>query len=73
MEIKVGDRVGYSKSFLRSNGQYTGNIPFAKGTVERLEKVTEDFILAHVDWNEECPIKVNVKNLAIIGSKAWAD
>ena len=67
--LKVGDKVGYSKKFLQSTGQYTGPIPFARGVITELKAYGIDFTLATVDWDTpEAPEKVNVKNLAKVGS-----
>jgi len=64
MRIQVNDRVMYSKRFLQSTGQYTGDIPFAKGTVTEIRELGSEMKLAIVDWdNPEIPSKVNVMNL----------
>lgn len=61
--IKTGDRVAYSARFLRSIGAYTGDLPFARGTVTEIKKLGETTI-AVIDWgNEEMASKVNVVNL----------
>ena len=66
--IEVGDTVQYSRDWLRSTGQYTGDIPFAKGKVIEL-KPLGDITLAIIDWNDrEIPSKVNVKNLSKVGT-----
>ncbi len=65
--IRVGDTVGYSKQFLRSTGQYTGNAPFARGIVTALLSLSSDAILAEIDWDKpDLPPRVNVRNLATI-------
>lgn len=62
-EIEVGDRVTYSREFLRNTGQFTGDIPFACGTVESIADYGSTRIAA-VDWgNPDIPAKVNVANL----------
>lgn len=67
-DVKVGDRVGYSKQFLKSTSTYTGPIPFAKGVIK---SITENGI-ADVDWdNKEVPRFVHVFNLARVGSLKW--
>lgn len=64
--IKVGDLVGYSKQFLQSTGQYTGDAPFARGKVIALHPLGET-ILAEIEWDKfELPDRVNVKNLSTI-------
>lgn len=74
MTIKIGDKVGYSHAWLQSTSMFTGPIPFAKGIVTELEEVTRDFVLAHVEWNHpDVPKKINVKNLAVVGTRAWRE
>jgi hypothetical protein len=65
--IKVGDTVGYSKAFLQSTGQLTGDAPFARGKVLELLPLGTDAILAEIEWDKpDLPIRVNVKNLSTI-------
>jgi hypothetical protein len=65
--IQVGDIVGYSKAFLQSTGQYTGDAPFARGKVITLEPLGTDIILAEIEWDKpDLPSRVNVKNLSTI-------
>ncbi len=62
--MKVGDKVQYTKAWLQSTGQFTGDIPFAKGIVKEIKKLSPECILASVDWNNEnIPARVNIKNL----------
>jgi hypothetical protein len=70
--LKIGDRVGYSASFLRSTGLYAGEEPFMRGTVTAFEDISQGFVLAVVDWGHGHSRKVNVKNLARLGTIAWA-
>jgi hypothetical protein len=69
-EVKVGDKVRYSVTFLRSIGQYTGDMCFAKGTVTAIEQHTPEWALAVISWDkgEDLPGKVNVNNLTVVGS-----
>lgn len=65
--IDVGDTVGYSKAFLQSTGQHTGDVPFARGKVTALKTLGKDVTLADIDWgNPDLPTRVNVKNLTTI-------
>ncbi len=65
--IRVGDTVGYSKRFLQSTGQYTGDAPFARGKVTALLPLGSDTTLAEIDWDKsDLPPRVNVKNLSTI-------
>lgn len=66
--MKIGDRVKYSRDFLRSTGQFTGPIPFARGIIQEISLVGNTLKLATVVWDndilEEIPKRVNIKNLA---------
>lgn len=65
--IQVGDTVGYSKQFLQSTGQLTGDAPFARGKVTALLPLGGDTTSAEIDWNKpDLPARVNVKNLSTI-------
>lgn len=71
--IQVGDRVAFSKQWLQSTGQLTGDIPFARGTVKELKPLGET-ILVTVDWNDpNIPQKVNVSNLSQVTEKGVLD
>lgn len=71
--LKIGDEVGYAASFLRSCGMYTGEEPGMRGTVLAFEDISQGFVLASVKFKGHSePRKVNVKNLARVGSIAWA-
>ena len=66
-KISVGDRVKYSAKFLRSIGAYTGELPFAKGTVREISH-WGTLTVARVEWgNPEIPEGVNVGNLTLCG------
>lgn len=66
-KIEVGSRVQYKAAFLRSIGCYTGDLPFAKGTVKELIPLGSNF-LANIDWgNPNVPEKVITQNLKRIG------
>jgi len=66
-KVQVGDTVGYSKAFLQSTGQYTGDAPFARGKVTALLPLGSDTTLAEIDWDKpDLPPRVNVKNLSTI-------
>ena len=65
--IKVGDIVGYSKQFLQSTGQHTGDVPFARGKVTDLLSLGGDVTLAQIDWDHDgLPSRVNIENLSTI-------
>lgn len=63
-KIAVGDRVQYSKSFLQSTGQLTGDVPHAKGTVSDIKAIGKKSLVT-VDWgNENVPPRVLADNLS---------
>jgi hypothetical protein len=63
--IKPGDTVGYSKSFLQSTGQLTGDVPLARGKVIALHPIGQETMLAEIEWdNPDLPNRVNVRNLS---------
>ena len=71
MKLAIGDRVAYSAAFLRSTGQQTGDAPFLRGVVEKLDKIGDSLVLATVAWNDpEWPKRVAVANLAKVGPNA---
>ena len=71
--LTVSDRVGYSAAFLRSTGQYTGTAPFRRGVVQSIDEPAPGFALAQIKWEGESdPTSVNIKNLARVGTMAWA-
>jgi len=62
--IQVGDTVAYSKAFLQSTGQYTGDVPHARGKVTALKELGKEVTLAEIEWDKpDLPARVNVKNL----------
>jgi hypothetical protein len=63
--IKPGDTVGYSKTFLQSTGQFTGDAPFARGKVIALHRIGQETLLAEIEWDRPgLPDRVNVRNLS---------
>ena len=71
MPIQVDDKVCYSRSWLRSIGQFTGDLPFTRGRVTRLHEVSRgQLVLASVDWDKpDIPKTVNVRNLSKVTDK----
>lgn len=65
LTINVEDRVCYSRFFLQSTGQLTGDVPHARGTVRKIIPVGS-MLLAVIDWDPGyfCPTKVNIVNLS---------
>lgn len=76
--IRVGDRVAVSARHLRSTGQHTGDICFARGTVTELQQIGE-LTLAVVAWEPlqgrqpDVPGTMNVKNLSRVTAKGFFD
>ena len=67
--IKVGDRVCYSRTFLQSTGQYTGDTPQGRGVVTALVPLGGT-TLAEIEWNiPDLPGRVNVANLSRVTEK----
>lgn len=67
--VSVGDKVCYSRQFLQSTGQQTGDVPFARGTVTAITKLGET-MLAEIEWNQQdLPNRVNVANLSKVTQK----
>jgi len=63
--MKPGDRVCFARHFLRNTGQFTGDVPFAVGTVEAVIDYGS-FTLATIRWDNLAGHKtVNVKNLIL--------
>jgi hypothetical protein len=63
-KIQVGDTVAYSKGFLQSTGQYTGDVPHARGQVTALIFLGPEVTLAEIAWDtSDLPERVNVRNL----------
>lgn len=63
--IRAGDTVGYSKAFLQSTGQLTGDVPLARGSVIALHTIGQDVVLAEINWDRPgLPERVNVRNLS---------
>lgn len=66
--IAIGDRVAYSRTFLQSTGQLTGDAPHARGKVTELKGLGGDpaaITLATIVWERkfDMPERVNVLNL----------
>ncbi len=53
-EIKVGDKVAYSRNFLKSTGMITGPTPFARGVVTDIKRYGS-VVIASVDWGHTLP------------------
>jgi len=70
--INVGDRVAYRVAFLRQIGATTGDIPFMRGTVERMGGTLGSRQLAVVQWDGDDGTKnVPCDVLARVGSLAF--
>ena len=73
-KLKINDKVGYSSRWLKSCGIYTGNLPRAKGIITGIQFLGKELQIATVSWDlPDVPTKINVKNLARIGTANWAN
>lgn len=71
-KINVGDRVAYCAAFLRSTGQYAGDVPHAKGEVKALVPLGET-TLAEIEWDHpDLPTRVNVANLCLVVGRGYS-
>lgn len=72
MKLKIGDHVAYSAKFLRSVGAYCGPMGFARGKITYINAVSLECHIATIQWEKDAdmPIKVNVANLAKVGTSA---
>jgi hypothetical protein len=62
--VQIGDTVAYSKQFLQSTGQYTGDVPLARGKIIGFTTLV-DTLLAEIEWDRgDLPGRVNVRNLS---------
>lgn len=66
-EIKKGDNVAYSRAWLRSTGNMTGALPFARGTVTHLHDYRDHSAwkgrskkLATIKWDGNAPLPKKV-------------
>lgn len=67
--MQVGTIVAYSVQFLKSIGMSHSDMARARGTVVKLQCLSESCILASIKWdNPDMPKKVNIKNLAKVGA-----
>lgn len=61
--IRVDDNVMFSREFLRSTGQFTGAVPFAKGRVEMVEQMNSKLFIVTVNWGDNTQSRVLSSNL----------
>jgi hypothetical protein len=63
--FKPGDRVAYSREFLRNTGQFTGEAPFKRGTVISVhDHRSYGPLLVHLRWDgTTLGCNVNASNL----------
>lgn len=71
MKIQVGDRVAYRVRWLRSVGLCHSDAARARGVVTEMKPLGRSLILARVNWDSDMPERVNVENLARVGSVAF--
>ena len=70
--VEPGNRVGYWAKFLQSIGVYGGDMAFGVGTVKEVLTIGQTQ-LAVIEWDAgyDLPRKVNVQNLAVVGTERW--
>lgn len=61
--IRVNDIVMFSRNFLRSTGQFTGPVPFAKGQVLSVEQLNPKLLIVSVQWADGVQSRVLSSNL----------
>ena len=63
----VGDRVRYSRAFLRSCGLYTGPAAFGRGTVAEVWQIPGGSVVIGIAWDstDELPRRVLSANLTL--------
>jgi len=72
-DFAVGDKVCYSRTFLQSTGQQTGDVPFARGIVTAIEPLGETK-LAVIAWDKpDFPERVNIVNLSKVTTKGISE
>ncbi len=70
--LQVGDKVGYSATWLKSIAAGpTDELWFYRGVIVSLRTVAPRFIIASVKWNNEKESRVNVANLAKPGTPSF--
>ena len=70
----MGDKVCYSRDFLRSTGQFTGDTPHARGIVTALVPLGQTTMLAEINWDTpELPPRVNTANLSKVTEKGISE
>lgn len=74
--IKIGATVCYSAAFLRSTGQMTGDVPFARGKVIGIhgEFCKPETLRAEIEWDTpDLPKRVMLANLSAVTAKGILD
>jgi hypothetical protein len=63
-QIRVGDTIAYTETFLDRQNHQTSDMPAAQGKVKALHYLDNGAILADIEWNKAgLPKRVNIKNL----------
>lgn len=62
--VTIGDRVRYASAFLRNTGQVTGDVPFMRGRVIGVKKLSSDGpVLVEIQWDSGETGRVIAPNL----------
>jgi len=67
MTFQPGDRVAYSRVWLRNTAQYTGPLPNARGTVKAVRPLADDRALVMVHFETLGVREVLDRNLVLLG------
>lgn len=62
-QFKIDDIVMFSREWLRSTGQFTGPVPFAKGKVVSVEQLNSKLFVVAVNWGNDVQSRVLSCNL----------
>jgi len=50
-QLQQGDRVAFARHWLRSTGNFTGDVPFMRGTVEHVHDLGQGLRVVTVAWD----------------------
>lgn len=66
--LAIGDKVAYSVQWLKSIGASHSNLARARGTITVIDRIGDRLQVARIVWqDDDIPVRVNVKNLALVG------
>lgn len=73
IELKIGDEVRFGAEWCRNTGNQTGDLPFARGRIEKIKhRLSDGGPLLIIDWsNETIPAAVLACNLEVKRGEYW--